>query len=326
MWQSGDRRITGTCSVNLGRNYLDILSMSLLPITVLGSAFCWWPMLVDPRLELPFWLFCALPAAYSGLASALERARWLLYPLASTIGTFVGVTIGHMIWWPRDPIAGPWIPYVIVLCTAITLVGSFLVSLVMRVFQLSRFPSRKALWAAFIGIVAFGPVTLALTPPLVQYRIAKNDAIAAKRFAALKKAVERTYAGPRGVDRICEGPAIRANYDGPDFSAEDWRRIVGNIVSQEGYGYMVYCREKHGYLVTAGPSPEPGYGSRQYCADESGVQSCDVDWDGSHKRCRPADDRCQVNLLRSAWYVKTSLLAIAAILALVIYSFRTTLA
>jgi hypothetical protein len=140
---------------------------------------------------------------------------------------------------------------------------------------------------ALLGLVAFGPVTLALTPPLVGYRIVRNDRVAAERFTSLKNAVERTAAEAGDPKRICDGSALQRHYDGPPFSDEDWRRITGNYVRQNGYVFMVYCREQGGYTIDARPSRARGDGTRQFCTDESGRLGCNMEWNRSRRECLP---------------------------------------
>jgi len=125
------------------------------------------------------------------------------------------------------------------------------------------------------GCVAVGPVGLALTPVLVARRVARNDAIAEKRFTALKGAVEETWAEPDGARRVCVAQGLKAHYFGPPFSDDDWRRIAGNYVEQDGYVYMIYCDER-GYTIdvrTKRPTVY-GYGSRIFCTDQSKRIGC----------------------------------------------------
>jgi hypothetical protein len=145
---------------------------------------------------------------------------------------------------------------------------------------------RCAAWAALSGCVAVGPVTLAITPPLVGRRVTYNDRMAAERFASLKNAVERT-AEPRDPSRLCDGTELEHHYSGPPFSDQDWHRITGNYVKQDGYFFMVYCREKGGYTIDAGPARERGDGTRRFCTDESGRSGCRMEWDDSRHQCLP---------------------------------------
>lgn len=80
---------------------------------------------------------------------------------------------------------------------------------------------RRAAWGALLGCVAFGPVTLAVTRPLVGRRMAYNDRMAAERYASLKKAVEQTAAEAGAPGRPCDGTEVENPYSGPSFSDQD---------------------------------------------------------------------------------------------------------
>jgi hypothetical protein len=146
---------------------------------------------------------------------------------------------------------------------------------------------RQAATLVFAGCVAFGPVALALTPPLVAHRIAVNDKLAAERFALLEKAVQQTASDRRNDGSVCDGSALGRNYSGPLFSAEDWHRITGNYVKQDGYVFMVYCREQGGYTIDAMPSRDKGDGTRHFCTDESGAIGCSMTFNRSRHACTP---------------------------------------
>jgi hypothetical protein len=89
--------------------------------------------------------------------------------------------------------------------------------------------------------MAFGPALFALTKPLVKRRVARNESIAAIRFASLKKAVELTMADRGAAGSICDEQSLRKHYSGPPFTQEDWRRIFGNYVEEDKYVYMISC-------------------------------------------------------------------------------------
>jgi hypothetical protein len=164
---------------------------------------------------------------------------------------------------------------------------AFSAGVIMRERSISNKILRHAIWAVFLACVAIGPVTLALTPPLVQRRIAHNEQFASERSMSLKRAVETARAEPDGASKICDGTALERYYAGRPFSDTDWRRITGNYVKQDGYFFMVYCREKGGYTIDAVPARPVGDGTRQFCTDESGKVGCRREWDGSRNKCRP---------------------------------------
>ena len=124
-----------------------------------------------------------------------------------------------------------------------------------------------------------------MTPLLVAHRVARNDRMAAERFESLKNAVERTLAEAGNPERVCDGQTLRRHYSGPPFSKEDWSRITGNYVQEDGYSFMVYCREKNGYTIDANPFGGKGYGTRRFCTDESGKIGCGLDRNRSRYAC-----------------------------------------
>jgi hypothetical protein len=126
---------------------------------------------------------------------------------------------------------------------------------------------------------------LALTPPLVAHRIALNDHAAAERFESLKIAVQQNASDPKDQVRVCDGSALKRHYSGPRFSEEDWHRITGNYVKQDGYFFMVYCREQGGYTIDAMPGRNKGDGTRRFCTDESGRIGCGMNFNGSRYAC-----------------------------------------
>lgn len=140
-------------------------------LTALGSGLCWWPVIVEPGLDLPSWIPLA-SAASTGLPTILHRARWPLFLLASGLGTFSGLSVAYMIWWPTDPIAETWVPYSVAAVTLAAVIVSLVAALAARYVVISHATWRRAVWVVLSGCVAFGPLALALTPPLV--RLAKG--------------------------------------------------------------------------------------------------------------------------------------------------------
>jgi hypothetical protein len=264
----------------------------LVLLTALGSALCWLPIAIQPRLGLPFWTPLACAALCTSASTILESSRWLSFLAASGAGTFGGLCLSIAIWWPSDPLAASLIPFVVVVSTLAVLLVSLIAGWVARkLFAPNRTPSnrkfRSAAWVLLVGVAAFGPAALAITRPVVARRMANDDRLAAERFASLKAAVERTEAEGTGPNRLCDGTKIEHNYSGPPFSDEDWSRIAGNYVKQAGYLFMVYCHEKSGYTIDARPVPERGNGGRRFCTDESGAVGCRVEWDRSRHQCLP---------------------------------------
>lgn len=205
--------------------------------------------------------------------------HWLHFVVASTVGAFTGLWTGFVLFPPSDGIARPYAPSFIAAAT----IAAFVVSLVAGLLGLNLSASRKTLrrsvWLAFGSCVAFGPIALALTPPLVRHRVATNDRIAAERVDSLKSAVEETIAeGGGDPARVCDGQNLKRHYSGPAFSDEDWERITGNYVKQDGYVFMVYCGEKEGYKIDAWPARGKADGTRRFCTDKSGKIGCGMEW------------------------------------------------
>jgi hypothetical protein len=257
----------------------------LLVLTVIGSALLWWPVTIEPNLDLPFWLPLLFIALLTGLAAALSGGRWPLFVVASTVGTFAGVCGGFAIWTSSDPIAGSYAPYGVAMATLATVLVSLIAALAGLKVSLSNENRRRAAWLVLLFCAGFGPAALAVTPPLVAYRIARNDRVAAERFESLKNAVERTMAEAGDPERICDGQVVKQHYSGPPFSEKDWHFISGNYVKQGGYVFGIYCREKGGYTIDAFPARQKSDGTRRFCTDESRRMGCGMEWNRSRNAC-----------------------------------------
>jgi 4-amino-4-deoxy-L-arabinose transferase-like glycosyltransferase len=258
----------------------------VMVLVATGSAVCWWPSIIEPSLDLAWWIPLLCIALCATFATLLGERRLLLLTEASIIGTLAGLCVGVAIWPPRDPIARPWAPYYVLVMTIRTAVVSSGFGWAARFLSVAG-ETRIIIWIALLSVVAFGPIALALTPPLVSHRIRENERIAAERFAALSSAVQRTAGEDGDLRRICEGSALRQHYAGPSFRDEDWRRITGNYVKQNGYMFMVYCHEKGGYTIAAQPARMGADGRRRFCADESGSPGCGIGWNRSRNACVP---------------------------------------
>ncbi|HEY4051140.1 MAG TPA: hypothetical protein VGM27_30120 [Acidobacteriaceae bacterium] len=254
----------------------------LVLLTAVGSAASWWPVFVEPTLYLPFWVGLACAALCAGLSTILTPALWRLLCIASGSGTYVGFSLGLMIWHSSDPLSAAWQPHFRVVFAPFVTLAVMLVAPVTRFLMRKRSISnrmiRQAAWAALLGCVAFGPTALALTPSIVKHRIGRNDRLAAERFLSLKKAVEGSRAEAEGESEVCDGLGLKRHYSGPPFSDADWGRITGNYVKQRGYFFMVYCRhEKDGYTIDAHPATPGEDGTRWFCAEGSGKVGCHMD-------------------------------------------------
>ncbi len=261
----------------------------LVLLTGLGTITAWWPLAIQPSLDLPFWVLVACAAGCAGLSILLAPSIWPLLLLISGLGTFFGFWLSLLIWPLRGPVVGLGIFYIAFGSVIAVVYVAFSAGVIMRERFISNAMLRRALWAAFFACVAFGPMALAFTPPLVQRRIVRNEQLAAHRFLSLKTAVETARARPDGANKICDGAALERHYAGPPFSETDWRRIAGNYVKQDSYFFMVHCRENagRGYIIDAIPARPVGDGTRRFCTDESGDLGCRMEWVGSGHKCLP---------------------------------------
>lgn len=226
-------------------------------LTVVGPVLWWWPVWMEPSLDLPWWLPLGVIALWTGLSTILSGGFWLRFVVACTVGTFGGLS-GLAFWWPTDPIARTYLVYTVPLLTLAAMVASLVGGLAARKLSVLNEKRRRLIWLALVCCFAFGPTAIALTPPLFAHRVSRNDQLAAERFEALKTAVRQTADEAGGPAGICDGRALKQNYSGPPFSEEDWRRITGNYVRQDGYVFMVYCHEEGGYKIHAWPPFEDG--------------------------------------------------------------------
>jgi hypothetical protein len=139
--------------------------MVLTFLVVMGSALSWLPICWEPSLELPPWIPLLCVAFCTGLSTALNRKHWPLFVLASGMGTFGGLCFSVAIGFPIDPIGRSYAPLLIPVITIIAVIGSLFASFVVLTIRISPATNRTALWVALLGVVAFGPVALSLTPP-----------------------------------------------------------------------------------------------------------------------------------------------------------------
>jgi len=261
--------------------------MVLVVLSVVASALFWWPLCIQTNLDVPRSIPLVLIALRTGLATALSRKHWPRFVFASSIGTFAGLFGGYAIWPNPDGIAASYEPFVVLVMTVEAAFTSLLAGLVARKVSVQNENRQHPLWVPLLCCAAFGPIALALTPPLVASRVARNDRLAAERFAGLKNAVETTWAGSGDRSAICDGEVLKEHYAGPPFSGQDWHYFVGNYVKADGYVFGIYCHEQRGYTIDAFPGREKGEGTRRFCTDESGRVGCEMTWNRSRYACIP---------------------------------------
>jgi hypothetical protein len=250
-----------------------------------GSALCWWPTFIEPSLGLSPRLPLALVALMTCLSATLSNGNWLGLPIAATVGTFAGLSSGVVLFPTSDGIANSYAPIVVVVGTLIVLLVSLVAGVIATRVPLLNENYRRVLWVALVCCVAFGPVALALTPPLAAHRIARNDRLAGERFNSLRNAVDQTVAEAGDTRRSCDGQALRLHYSGPPFSEKDWQLITENYVKQDGYYFIVDCREQGKYSIHAIPWRGKADGTRQFCADQAGKVGCSWEWRSDRWLC-----------------------------------------
>lgn len=250
----------------------------LIVATLTGTALCWWPVIIQPNLDLPFlWTPLAIVAVITAFATILSSRSWWRIAATSVVGSFVGLLSGYLTLPLTDGIERAYSPIAVATGTLLAIPVSIcasLVSLVLRDVSVSNVKVRRIIWAAFICCLSFGPVSLGLTPLLVASRVARNDRVAEERFVSLKRAVELTMTEADGPARICNGQALKQHYSGPPFSENDWRYVAGNAVKEDGYTFYVNCHEKYGYSIDAQPAREKGDGTRHFCIGKGNRADC----------------------------------------------------
>jgi hypothetical protein len=257
-----------------------------LLLLFVGSAVCWWPAIIEPSLDFPRWILLALVALISGTSILLWGGRgWLTFVAAAAGGSFAGLLSGVILWPWADGIARSYALIVVVIGSAAA-AGVALICGLAAFLTVRRWPAvsngtaKGALWVVLGLCLASGPTLFALTKPQVKLRVVRNESIAAIRFASLKKALELTRSDRDVADSICDGQSLQKHYSGPPFTKEDWSRMCGNYVEEDKYVYMISSHQQGKYLLEARPKMPRvyGYGARIFCADESGVVACDLQW------------------------------------------------
>jgi hypothetical protein len=180
--------------------------------------------------------------------------------------------------WPIDP-----------LIFDIGIFEAVCASVLSAVFA-SRLPApgdalRRCFWGVLVVSAALGPLGLALTPPLVAHRIERNQRLAAERFASLQRAVGRAVAAGAELAQLCDGSALKRYSSGLVLSDEDWHRITGQGVQQDGYYFRIYCWEKGGFTIDGEPVKQGADGVQHFCNDETGKLGCRMERSGLREAC-----------------------------------------
>jgi hypothetical protein len=246
----------------------------LIGLTAAGSAWCWWPAIREPSLEFSRWILLALIALMALFATLLASRQWLNLVAAATLGSFLGMCAGQAMWPSDDGIANSYAGIVIVIVTLAVFVVALVAALAGRAIAATNSIARPVLWMALLGCIVFGPVMLAVTPPLVARRVARNDQLAAKRLAAMKMAIQPPQAEADGARQRCDVQVLSRRYSGPTFSESDWLRVLGdNAVKEDGYIFLMKCPGNGTYKIAALPERIKGDGTHSFCTDDSGKTS-----------------------------------------------------
>jgi hypothetical protein len=252
-----------------------------------GCWLFWYPLIMAQYLYPPWWLPFPLIAALVAVGTILSRERAVGVVVAAVAGTFAGTASGFAIWKSEDGIVASYNGLTIALETLATLVVAVLTFLLFgkRAAWMER--QTRSLWLTLVFCAAVGPLALAVTPPILGYRISSNDRDAALRFESLKQAVEQTLSDGGSRLSICDGKNLQKRYVGPPFRDEAWTYITGNAVKQSGYVFTVHCMEMDGYVIDAQPSRSDLDGTRHFCTDESHAVGCMAEWNRSRYQCVP---------------------------------------
>jgi hypothetical protein len=248
----------------------------LLVLTFLGSAVCWWPAIIEPGLDFPWWILFVTVGLIAGFSTWLCGAQtWPGFVAAAAGGSFAGLLSGFALWPLLDGIAQSYAGIAIVLGTVAAGLAAVICGLASsfaaRSWPFTNGAARRVLWVVLGLCLAVGPTLMAITKPLVNRRMARYESIAAMRFASLKQALQQTKAESGGTGNVCDRQSVQKHYSGLPFTLDGWSRIYGNYVEEDHYVYAITCHEEGRYLLEARPKMPRGYGygERLFCADES---------------------------------------------------------
>jgi hypothetical protein len=259
----------------------------LASLTFLGSAICWLPIIIFPRLEISWWYPFSTTALSACLAGMLRPDRWGLFIISSSSGTLLGQCVGYAIWWHTDGIEASYVSIAVIVTTLLVAVATMLTAFLGSRIPATANPLKIVAWALLVLPAVFWFAALAATPSLAQRRIVRNQHFAEQRLFSLFHAAEATIVTPSSSARLCDGSVLRRNYTGRPFSDNDWTRITGNYVLQDRYMFMFYCQEKEGFTIDAQPKEFGQDGNRPLCIDHSGQLGCGMESSALGHRCLP---------------------------------------
>jgi hypothetical protein len=204
-------------------------------------------------MDLPGWLPLSVFALLVGLAVSLMRRHWLSLAAVAVVGTAVGGVWGFAVLPFTDVIGHTYGVLGVAVITLLSLLAALLMSLVTRRAVVAPGARRFAVWALMGCCVAFGPITMALTPGVVAARFERNERAASDRVQALKTAVGESMRENSDPAVYCNPSVIRGLYRGPGISVGSWADLTHRYVQEDGYALMVYCPDKGGFRVDALP-------------------------------------------------------------------------
>src|ERR1700683_1419183 len=147
-------------------------NVPMIFVVVAASAVCWWPMIIEPTLDLAWWVPLSVVALCSGFATILSGGRWLLFTVVSAAATLVGLLAGSTIWPLEDGITQSYSGIVAIVAALEVFFASLVIGLLALLVPVPNGKLRRVVWLAFLCVAAFGPVALAVRPPIVAHRLA----------------------------------------------------------------------------------------------------------------------------------------------------------
>ena len=144
----------------------------LIVMVAAGSALCWWPVIIQPNLDLPVWktplIFLALTTA---LATALSNEGAVWFMSASILGVFTGICCGFRLWWSADNNDASYggLTMGLTLVSIPVSVIAVAAGVALRESKTAQ-KNRRLIWSAFLSSFAFAPTVVALTPLLLARR------------------------------------------------------------------------------------------------------------------------------------------------------------
>jgi hypothetical protein len=248
--------------------------IQLATVVAIATMVNWLPLIIEPTLDISPWVTLTAVLVCPGLATILSGGKFLPFPPVASVATFVGLLGGCLIWPQEDGIAQSYMGIAAVVAAVVVCVVSLGIGLLSGLIRVSNVWGRCLVWFAFLCVVASGPIELAIRPPIVAHRLARNEQLARQRVSSLKNAFDQVEAKHPGSG--CDVSALKQYYSGPSFTEQDWGNIIGNAITEDGYAVSIEidCSQPRFYEVFATPKRGKSDGSRFFCADATGMRDC----------------------------------------------------